>query len=444
MQRFKPVLLNTLIANVTSSFLWFALTFWIYLETKSVLATAVIGGGYMLMMAIGGMVWGLVVDRHHKHRVMALSSTITLTTYALAGGVYLVAPKGSLTDWTHPLFWVFALLILAGGVVENMRNIALSTTVTILVEPDQRDRANGMVGTVQGVAFMVTSVFSGLAIGQLGMGWTLVIAIAFTAAALAHLATISIPEPEIVQDPSLKGQIVDFAGSIAAIRIVPGLWALIAFSCFNNLVGGVFMALMDPYGLTLFSVEAWGVVLGVTSIGFIVGGGIIAKKGLGANPLRTLLLVNVGVALLGALFAIREWWWLYAIGIFLFMCLMPWAEAAEQTIIQKVVPLERQGRVFGFAQSVEVAASPVSAFVVGPLAQFVLIPWMNTDAGRGSLGWLLGDGQARGIALVFLLASLVMLVVVLGAFASRPYRTLSRAYADHGADPAPEAEPVHA
>lgn len=133
-------------------------------------------------------------------------------------------------------------------------------------------------------------------------------------------------------------------------------------------------------------------------------------------------------------FAIREWWWLYALGLLVFMCLMPIAEASEQTIIQRVVPYETQGRVFGFAASVESAAAPVSAFIVGPLAQFWLIPFMDSEAGRSSLGWLLGPGEARGIALVFVAASAILLVVVLLAFFSAPYRRLSRAYA---AAPAP-------
>ena len=128
-------------------------------------------------------------------------------------------------------------------------------------------------------------------------------------------------------------------------------------------------------------------------------------------------------------FTIREVWWLYAGGILLYMCVIPIAEAAEQTILQRVVPYRTQGRVFGFAQSVEAAASPVSAFLIGPIAQFWLIPYMASDAGKERFGWLLGAGEARGIALVFLLAGAIMLVTVLLALASRPYRQLSRAYA---------------
>ena len=424
---FRQVLGNTLVANVTSSYLWFALTFWAYLETRSVMATAIIGGGFMLFTAVFGTFFGTLVDRHLKKQVMVLSSTITLVTYAASGGLWLLLGEDRLADWGSPWFWLFAGVILIGGVVESMRNIALSTTVTLLVPEDGRDKANGLVGTVQGISFMITSVFSGLSVGLLGMGWTVAVAVGLTAASLLHLMPITIPELD--PDPEEGGPHFDFRGAIAAITAVPGLVALILFTTFNNLVSGVYIALMDPYGLTLFSVEAWGIVLGVTGLGFVVGGGLVARFGLGANPVRTLLLVNVAIAVLGMTFTIREWAWLYVLGIFVFMAVIPAAESAEQTILQRVVPFRTQGRVFGFAQSVELAASPVSAFLIGPIAEFALIPYMESSEGRETWGWLLGDGEARGIALVFLAAGAIMFVAVLIALASAPYRRLSTAYA---------------
>ena len=429
MKHFYQVLANTLIANVTTSYLWFALTFWVYLETRSVLATAIIGGAYMLFVAVFSIIFGTIVDHNRKKSVMVVSSVFTFAMFMLACVIYTLSPKEALVDWQSGLFWLFGGVVLIGAVVENMRNIALSTTVTILVPKEGRDKANGLVGTVQGVAFMVTSVFSGLSIGLLGMGWTLAIATALTGAALVHLLFVRIPEKQIAHDPELAGKKVDLKGSIAAIKSIPGLTWLIFFTTFNNLVGGVFMALMDPYGLTLFSVEWWGIILGITSTGFIVGGMLIAKFGLGKNPVRTMLLANIGIALLGMTFTLREFWWLYAIGIWIFMTIMPLAEAAEQTIIQRVVPLKRQGRVFGLAQAVESASMPVSAFLIGPIAEFIVLPYMKTDAGKNTFGWLLGSGEARGIALVFFAASVVMLVIVILAFMSKAYRNLSAFYA---------------
>jgi DHA3 family multidrug efflux protein-like MFS transporter len=427
---FTQVLVNTAVANVTTSFLWFALTFWVYLETRSVLATGVIGGAYMLLVALCSMAFGTIVDRHRKHLVMVFAGLVTLVAFGFSGGLYLVFPESTLLDITAPMFWVFSGIILFGAVIENMRNIALSTTVTLLIPVERHANANGLVGTVQGLAFMVTSVFSGLSIGLLGMGWTMVIAIVLSAAALVHLLFLRIPEEQPKHDGDRR-PLVDLRGSITAVRAATGLFALIIFSTFNNLIGGAYMALMDPYGLELFAVEWWGIVLGVTSTGFIIGGLLVAKFGLGRNPIRTMLLLVIAMGVLGALFTIREWWWLYAAGIWIYMSLIPAVEAAEQTVIQKVVPFQTQGRVFGFAAAFESAAAPVTAFLIAPIAEFVIIPYMNSAAGRSGLGWLLGDGQARGIALVFLVAGVVMVIAAIGAFFTRSYRRISTQYLVH-------------
>ncbi len=424
---FMQVIVNTAIANVTTSYLWFALTFWVYIETRSVLATGIIGGAYMLLIAVFSMVFGTIVDRHRKYHVMLFAGMVTLAAFGVSGALYLVFPESVLLNLGGPMFWVFAGVILFGAVVENMRNIALSTTVTLLVPVERHANANGMVGTVQGLAFLVTSVFSGLSIGLLGMGWTLVIAIVMSAAALVHLMFLSIPEDKPEPEPG-RAPFIDLRGSITAVRAATGLFALIIFSTFNNFIGGVYIALMDPYGLELFPVELWGIVLGVTSSGFIIGGLIVAKFGLGRNPIRTMLLLVMVMGLLGAMFTIRDWWWLYAGGILLYMTLIPAVEAAEQTVIQKIVPFRTQGRVFGFAQAFEAAAAPVTAFLIAPIAQFLIIPYMDSRAGQDAFAWLLGEGQARGIALVFLVAGLVMVLVAIGAFFTRSYRRISAQY----------------
>jgi DHA3 family multidrug efflux protein-like MFS transporter len=209
---------------------------------------------------------------------------------------------------------------------------------------------------------------------------------------------------------------------------VPGLLGLLLFSTFNNFLGGVFMALIDPYGLTLVSVEAWGVLLAISSLGFIVGGILVARRGLGVNPTRTLLLANVVLWSVTVLFPIRSEILPLAIGFFIYMVLAPVAEASEQTIIQRVVPFEEQGRVFGFAQTVETAASPITSFMIGPIAQFWVIPAMTGGVLAELIGPWFGTGPERGMALIFIVAGSIGLVVTLFALRSRTYRDLSRRY----------------
>ena len=428
MKNFYQVLANSLIANVVTSFLWFALVFWLYLETKSVLVTGVLGGTYMVLVALSSMSFGTIVDHHKKKLVMMVSNIISFGAFLLAGIMFLVCGEAVLLDVSGALLWLFSGVILAGAVAGNMRNIALSTTVTLLVPAEKRANANGLVGTVSGIGFIVTSVFSGLSIGILGMGWTLGIAIALMAATVLQLILVKIPEKDIVLEPGVEHKKVDIRGSLAAILAVPGLLGLLIFSTFNNLIGGVHMVLLDPYGLTIFSVEMWGIVFGIAGTGFVIGGALVAKFGLGKNPIKTLLYAVIVMGAVGALFTIREWWWVFVVGIWVYMVIVPIAEAAEQTIIQRVVPYKKQGRVFGFAQAFESAAAPITAFMVAPIAEFLIIPYMNSTEGKSSLGWLLGEGEARGIALVFLFSGVIMVLAACLAFMTKSYAKLAEHY----------------
>lgn len=431
MKQFYRLLVNTLIANVTTGFLWFALTFWVYLETKNVMATALLGGSYMLMMALTGMWFGTLVDKHKKKQIMVWGSFVTTTSYVLAAAVFLLVPHELLRTFGNPWFWVFSTIILAGCVVENIRNIALSTCVSIMVEEEERAKANGMVGAVQGASFMLTSIFSGLAVGYLGMGWVMAISVGLTVATLLDLSFVHIHEDHIKHDPSVVKH-VDFKGAWIAIRAVPGLLGLVLFSTINNLIGGVYMALLDPYGLSLVSVQMWGIVYALSSVGYIIGGVVVSKYGLGKNPLKILLLINLSLAAVGFFIGIRESIWLLLGVMIVYMSLMPAAEAAEQTTMQKVVPVAKQGRVFGFSRSAAAAAAPLASYVIGPLAQYLVIPYIASPAGKQAWGWLLGEGNARGIAFIFMISAVCMALLVTGAFRSRSYHNLSLAYENEG------------
>jgi DHA3 family multidrug efflux protein-like MFS transporter len=424
---FRRLLVNTLVTGVTSSFLWFALTFWVYLETRSVVATGIIGGAFSISAAIIGPLFGTFVDRHRKKTALMATTAIAAACFALASATYVIAPREDLLHVDSPWFWLLVAITLVGSVTAQMRGIALSTCVTLLVPESARDRANGMVGTVTGISFAITAVFSGLVIGQLGMGWAYGAALTLTVLALAHMATIEIDEPKIERHSGEPGAPwLDLRGALAAIAAVPGLMMLILLAAFNNLLAGVFMALMDAYGLELVSVEEWGLLWGVISLAFIAGGLFVARFGLGSSPVRVVLagnFVNWGVC---AVFALRSSILLVTIGMTVWLALIPMIEAAEQTVLQRAIPFERQGRVFGFAQMIENAASPLTAFLMAPIAEAVFMPFMTDGKGAEWIGDWFGTGPARGIALMFTLAGVIGMVVTALAWRSRSYRQLSR------------------
>ncbi|WP_374627028.1 MFS transporter [Devosia sp.] len=438
MTPFHQILGNNLVANITNFTVWFAVTFWVFIETRSVFATGMIAGIYLVLTAAFGIWFGSIVDHNAKKLAMMGSSVVSLGFYALSLLLLLLAPEAAFTDPYGPLLWGFVLLVMLGVIAGNIRGIALPTLVTVLIPEDRRDKANGLVGMVSGIGFLTTSVISGFLVAWGGMLLVMPLALLFTALALLHLAMVRIDEGRPAPDPGAppEPKRVDIAGTIRVIGAVPGLFALILFATFNNFLGGIFMALLDAYGLSLVSVEVWGLTFGFLSTAFIISGIVIARTGLGSRPLRTLLLVNLITWSVCCVFAVQHSYWLLVAGCFIWMLLGPYAEAAEHTTLQKVVPLERQGRVFGFAQSVEQAASPLTAFLIGPLTEFVVIPFMTVGLGAEAIGGWFGTGPARGIALVFTLAGLLGVAVTVLAFNSRSYRRLSAAYARSPDDPA--------
>jgi DHA3 family multidrug efflux protein-like MFS transporter len=430
MKAFYHLLGNSLIGTVTNFFVWASVIYWGYLETGSVLTTSIISGVYLVGVAGCGFWFGSIVDHHRKKTAMLVSSVATVVLFSVGLAIYAASPADAFKSVSSPWLWAIAVILLFGVIAGNIRNIALPTAVTILVPEDKRDRANGMSGTVFGIAFAVSNVAAGFGLGLFGMFWVLVTGIGLTLLAIAHLLFIRIPEPEKALEhgaPPAK-KTVDIKGTLSVVRAIPGLLALILFTTFNNFLGGVFMALMDAYGLSLVSVQFWGTLWGFLSLGFIVGGIYISKRGLGPNPVNTIFIVNIILWTVCIFMTIQPSIVLLGAGMFVYLCLMPFVEASEQTVIQKVVPPERQGRVFGFAQSIEQAASPVTAFVIGPIAQFIFIPFMTTGRGVDLIGDWYGTGAGRGIGLVFTCAGIIGLAVTLIARRSRAARSLSAGY----------------
>lgn len=434
MQTFYKLLGVGLIAATTNNFVWFALTYWAYLETKSVISTSIVAGVWLVATALSGFWLGSIVDHNKKKHVLLGSSITTLVLFAIGLSLFSSTPESSFTSVASPLFWLFVLILLCGTIAGNIYGIAIPTLVAFLVPENKHDKANGMFGMVMGISFAITSVASGFALAYGGMSTVLTIAVLFTLFAIIVLLLIPIPEKNLpagrqgIVHTDEKPKKLDIKGTIKIVGSIPGLFALIFFTTFNNFLGGVFMALMDAYGLTLVSVQMWGLLWGALSFGFIIGGMYISKKGLGKNPLTTLFRINIIMWTVCIFFTIQASIVLLAVGMLIWLILVPFVEATEQTIMQKVVPPERLGRVFGFAHSVEQSASPITAFLIGPIAQFVFIPFMTTGAGVRLIGDWFGVGMGRGIALVFIVAGIAGLCMTLIAKNSTYARQLSERY----------------
>ena len=84
MKSFYFLLGNNIISSIVNSTVWFAIIFFTYLETESVLATSIISGIYLLSTTTTGFIFGGIVDANKKKNVMLASNIFSLCIYAVS------------------------------------------------------------------------------------------------------------------------------------------------------------------------------------------------------------------------------------------------------------------------------------------------------------------------------------------------------------------------
>ena len=104
------LLVNTLLVSVINFTVWFAITFWVFLETKSVLATGMVAGIFLVTTAVSGIWFGSLVDHYRKKTVMQVSAVVSAIFYAMAFTLYQLTAEQTFTNPASVMLWVFIVL----------------------------------------------------------------------------------------------------------------------------------------------------------------------------------------------------------------------------------------------------------------------------------------------------------------------------------------------
>ena len=299
MKTFYQLLGVALLVVTTNNFVWFALTFWAYLTTQSVISTSVMAGIFLVLTAVSGFWFGSIVDHHKKKHAMLGSSVATLVLFLIglalfhttpASAVRLGLERQALGLRRHPALRHPGRDDLQhrdpdAGRVHRSRGPARSRQRD--VRNDDRDRVRPHLGGERHLAGLRRNGVRARRRRDRHRARDRRCSRSSRSprerSSAPRRPSATLPT-DAVRPRTRGGKASTSRGTIRAVKAVPGLFALIFFTTFNNFLGGVFFALMDAYGLSLVSVEVWGTLWGVLSLSFILGGLYISKKGLGANP----------------------------------------------------------------------------------------------------------------------------------------------------------------
>ncbi|KYK36260.1 MAG: MFS transporter [Theionarchaea archaeon] len=401
---FTLIWLGQFVSLIGSGLTGFALAVWVYLATGSVTKLSLI----MLSTAVPGIVMspiaGVLVDRWDRRKAMILSdSGAAFCTLAIALLLY----SGQLQ------IWHIYVLISISSAFSSFQWPAYSAATTLLVPKKHLGRAAGMVQTAEAASIIISPAAAGFLLITIEVWGVIFIDFATFLFALFTLSLVRVPRPRSTAPSTEKESFLNqVAFGWKYIIARHGLFALLIYFAASNFVFSFMNVLFTPLVLSFSSAAVLGTVLSVGGVGMLLGGITMSAWGgpkrrvngiLGFSVLSGIVLMFAGfrasALLIAAVFSI-----VFFTG--------PIINGCSQAIWQTKTAPDVQGRVFSVRRMIAISVTPISYLTAGPLADRVFEPLMAVDGQlAGSIGKIIGTGPGRGIALMFILIGVLMVLI---------------------------------
>lgn len=404
MRGFTLIWLGQLVSLLGTGMTRFALTIWAYQETGSATALTLVAFFSFGPLVLLSPVAGALVDRWNRKLVVMISDFVAGSATILLLLLYL---SGNLQIW-H----LYALGALAGA-FEAFQFPAFSAAMTMMLKKEQYGRANGMLSTAESASAVAAPILGGLLLTLLGIGGIMIIDIVTFLVAVSAVLLVHIPQPATTEiGAQAKSSL--WRESLFGFQYIwarPSLLGMQMIFFLANFFGGYTWVLLAPMVLarTGSNELALGTVQSMLGLGGLVGGIVMSLWGGPKARVHGVLLGMVGNFLLGSLIVgvgNSVLWW--SAGAFFAMFFIPILNGSNQAIWQSKVPPDVQGRVFATRRLIAQITGPVAMLSAGPLADRLFEPAMQVGSQWASLfGGLVGTGPGAGIALLFVLTSIV-------------------------------------
>ena len=414
-----------LVSVVGSGLTSFGLGIWVLQETGSVTAFALTTLFITLPAILLAPAAGAYVDRTDRRLVMLGADLVAGLGTA---GIAVVWWWGMLEVW-H----IYAAAALTSA-ARAFQEPAYMASIPMLVRAERLSRSNGMVMLAEAIGTLISPALAGLLLVTVGVGGIIAIDVSTFLIAVVTLAAVRFPTAgggtEALEGAGLLAQAREGWDVLRSMR---GMVSLLVLFAAVNFVLSLVTVLYVPLLLAFTSEQVLGLVVSVAGVGMLIGsiatsaweGPSSKLHGISAS----LAGVGVGVFIAG----LAPSTVLVGVAAFVVMGSVPLANTSAQTLFQRKIPPDLQGRAFSVRRVFSQSATPLSYVIAGPLIDRVFDPLL-ADGGplASSVGQFIGTGDGRGIALLFLIIGVVMVGLAAFATAYEPIAGLEARHPDVG------------
>lgn len=436
---FTIIWIGQIISLLGTSMTGFGMTIWAYEKTNSATTLALIGFFFVAPTLVVAPFAGALVDRSSRKLMMMVSDIAS----GIASLIILILfVTGNLQIW-H-LFITSAFQ----GMFQAFQWPAYSAAISTMIPKQRYGRANGMLSLADTASNIFAPILAGALLGIIGVPGILMIDLATFIFAIGALLFVHIPQPRVTEE-GRRAQGNIFKEASFGFRYIlsrPSLLALQLEFLIGNFIMGIPGAVESAMILanTGSNEKALAAVNSAAAVGGVIGGLVMSAWGGPKRRVHGVLLGWFVSSLLGGiLFGLGRSIPVWAIAGFIMLFFMPIINGSNQALWQAKVPPDLQGRVFSIRMLIAWFVSPLAMLVAGPLADRVLEPAMRNPQSplASSLGWLVGTGPGRGMAVLFIVGGVLSAFFAISGYAFRALREADTLLPDHDTLPlAPEPE----
>jgi hypothetical protein len=403
MQGFLVLWSTQSLSQLGSQMTSFALLIWVYQQSNSALASALLAACTYAPYICSGVLMSAVVDRCNVKVVMVLcDGASALCTIAI---VVLYA-KGSLE-----LPYLYALSAVS-GFMGSLQQPASEVAISAVTTTANRQRAGGLRSLSYAVNTMLVPLLATALLSAWGFPTVVVVDLtSFVVASVCLMTVVRIPVLNVggtAEDRESYGQALLSAWTW--LRGHRDILKALLFMAAINLFASMDDAALTPMVLSRTgSQHTLGIVNATAGLAMLVGAIIVTLSPRPADRMHTMILsmlcsFGTGNMLL-ALPLSLPWW---CVGIACCWVAVPIEMTNQDAMMRDSVPLGMQGRVYAFRNALQYATIPCGSALAGWLIDRVFTPMMG-HAPRPGWGVLftggaggaedavnLDGGQARG------------------------------------------------
>jgi len=361
---FRRLWLGLSLSYLGDQFTIIALLWFVLQLTGSGAAVGLVILCFDLPAVVTGAILGRLLDRYQPRLVIGFDN---LARAGLIAAIPTLYAQGSLHLW-H----VFVLALLAGA-LSPATTAGVRAFVPHLVDEAALERANVLTATSLQFSYLVGPLAAGLAVARFGGPWALFIdALSFLVMGVLALTLPTISRERRAAPHAAAHRWLGF-GALFSLRNLPALTFLSLVFFFSY---GPLEAALPVYSRQTLHANADGYGLLWTGFGMGAFAGVVTLTKLSRRWQPSIALPMIAVlwgALLCPLFFIRR---LPLAMLFLGVAGASWAPYTpmETTLLQRLVPAEMRGQVFGARHSLVAAAAPLGAALGGLLLEYLSAP----------------------------------------------------------------------